>query len=125
VLDVAALAADRPRECELGSWNVSPNNKQIAFTVDFHGNREFRIFVRTLPTGPVVDEGIENAASTIVFAGDSETFHYIRNDKRSARISFGAIGSAATRRATCFCMRRKTQLLAFRSLFRSRGNLCF
>ena len=46
VLDVTALAAGELRQCELGSWTVSPNNKRIAFTVDFHGNREFRIFVR-------------------------------------------------------------------------------
>jgi oligopeptidase B len=85
VLDVAALAADRPRQCELGSWIVSSNNKRIAFTVDFQGNREYRIFVRSLPTGPVVDEGIENAASTIVFAGDSEILFYIRNEPQTVR----------------------------------------
>ena len=73
------------RQCELGSWTVSPNNKRVAFTVDFHGNREFRIFVRTLPAGQVVDEGIENAASNLVFAGDSETFFYVRNEPQTVR----------------------------------------
>src|SRR6201987_1581193 len=85
VLDVAALAADRPRQCELGSWIVSPNNKRIAFTVDFHGNREYRVFVRSLPTGQVVDQGIKDAASTIVFAGDRETFFYVRNEPQTVR----------------------------------------
>ena len=65
VLDVAALATGQARQCELGSWTVSPNNKCIAVTVDFHGNRQFRVFVRTLPSGSVVDEGIENAASNL------------------------------------------------------------
>jgi oligopeptidase B len=85
VLDVTALAAGELRQCELGSWTVSPNNKRIAFTVDFHGNREFRIFVRTLPAGQMVDEVIENAASNLVFAGDSETFFYVRNEPRTVR----------------------------------------
>ena len=85
VLDVAALAAGQQRQCELGSWTVSPNNKHIAFTVDFHGNREFRVFVRTLPANQVVDEGIENAASNLVFAGDSETFFYVSNEPRTVR----------------------------------------
>src|SRR6516225_7491122 len=85
VLDVTALASDQTRQCALGSWTVSPNNKRVAFTVDFHGNREFRVFVRTLPTGRVIDEGIENVASNLVFAGDSETFFYVRNEPRTLR----------------------------------------
>ena len=85
VLDVAALATGQARQCELGSWTVSPNNKCIAVTVDFHGNRQFRVFVRTLPSGSVVDEGIENAASNLVFARDSETFFYVRKEPRTVR----------------------------------------
>ena len=79
VLDVTALAAGQPRQFELGSWAVSPNNEHVAFTVDFNGNREFHIFVRTLPAGQVVDESIEDAASNVVFGGDSETLFYVRN----------------------------------------------
>jgi oligopeptidase B len=85
VLDVAALAAGQPRQCELGSWTVSQNNKRIAFTVDFHGNREFRVFVRELPAGQVIDEGIENVASNLVFARDNETFFYGRNELPTVR----------------------------------------
>jgi oligopeptidase B len=85
VLDVAALAAGQARQCELGSWTVSPNNERIAYSVDFRGNREFRVFVRMLSTGRVIDEGIENAASNLVFAGDSETIFYVRNEPRSVR----------------------------------------
>jgi oligopeptidase B len=85
VLDVGALAGRRSHQYQPGSWTVSPNNKRIAFAVDFHGNREFRIFVRTLSTGQVVDEGIENAASNLVFAGDSETFFYVRNEPQTVR----------------------------------------
>jgi oligopeptidase B len=85
VLDVGALAGNRSHQYQLGSWTVSPNNKRVAFTVDFNGNREFRIFVRTLLTGQVVDEGIDNAASNLVFAGDSESFFYVRNEPQTVR----------------------------------------
>ena len=85
VLDVGALAAGHPHQYQLGSWTVSPNNKRVAFTVDFNGDREFRIFVRTLSTGEVVDEGIANAASSLVFAGDSETIFYVRNEPTTVR----------------------------------------
>jgi oligopeptidase B len=85
VLDVGALAGGHSHQYQLGSWTVSPNNKHIVFTVDFSGNREFRIFVRTLLTGQVIDEGIENAAPNLVFAGDSETFFYVRNELHTVR----------------------------------------
>jgi oligopeptidase B len=51
VLDVGALAAGHPHQYQLGSWTVSPNNTRVAFAVDFNGDREFRIFVRTIATG--------------------------------------------------------------------------
>jgi oligopeptidase B len=85
VLDVGALAAGRPRQYQLGSWAVSPNNKRVAFTVDFNGDREYRVFVRTLATGEVVDEGLADAASSLVFAGDSETLFYVRNEPTTVR----------------------------------------
>ena len=85
VLDVGALAAGRPRQYQLGSWVVSPNNKRVAFTVDFNGDREFRVFVCTLLTGEVVDEGLADAASSLVFAGDSGTLFYVRNEPTTVR----------------------------------------
>jgi oligopeptidase B len=73
VLEVGALAADHPHQYQLGWWTVSPDNTRIAFAVDFNGDREFRIFVRTIATGKIIDEGVDNAASNLVFAADSET----------------------------------------------------
>jgi oligopeptidase B len=99
VLDVGALAADRPYQYQLGSWAISPNNKCVAFTVDFKGDREFRVFVRTFSTGEVVDEGIANAASSLAFAGDSETLFYVRNEPttvRSFQVWRRRIGSDST-----------------------------
>jgi oligopeptidase B len=42
---------------------VSPDNRRVAFSVDFTGGREFRIFVRTIAAGETVDQGIDNASS--------------------------------------------------------------
>ena len=88
VLDVGALAAGHPQHYQLGSWTVSPDNRQVAFAVDFTGGREFRIFVRSIETGETVDQGIENASSDLVFAADSETLFY----RHCAPTRFGFIG---------------------------------
>jgi oligopeptidase B len=85
VLDVGALAAGHPHQYQLGSWTVSPDNTRVAFAVDFNGSREFRIFVRTIATGEVIDEGIDNAASNLVFAADSETLFYVRDEPTTLR----------------------------------------
>ena len=85
VLDVGALAATHPHQSQLGSWTISPDNARVAFAVDFGGDREFRIFVRKIATGEVIDDGIENAASSLVFAADSETLFYVRNEPTTLR----------------------------------------
>jgi oligopeptidase B len=85
VLDVGALAAGHPQQYQLGSWNVSPDNTRVAFAVDFTGGRNFRIFVRTIANGETVDQGIDNASSDVVFAGDGDTLFYIRNEPATLR----------------------------------------
>ena len=85
VLDVSALAAGHPQHYQLGSWTVSPDNACVAFTVDFTGGREFRIFVRSIETGETVDQGIENANSDLVFAADSDILLYVRNESATLR----------------------------------------
>src|SRR6516165_3065265 len=58
VLDVGALAAGHPQQYQLGCWTVSPDNSRVAFAVDFTGDREYRIFVRSIASGETVDQGI-------------------------------------------------------------------
>ena len=84
VLNVGELAAGH-QQYQLGSWNVSPDNERVAFAVDFTGGREFRIFVRTIATGETVDQGIDNASSDLVFAADSDTLFYVRNEPTTLR----------------------------------------
>jgi len=85
VLDVGALAAIHPQQYQLGSWTVSPDNTRVAFTVDFTGGREYRIFARSIATGETVDQGIENASSDLVFAADSNALFYVRNEPTTLR----------------------------------------
>jgi len=85
VLDVGALAAGHPQHYQLGSWAMSPDNNRVAFAVDFTGGREFRIFVRSIATGETVDQGIDGASSDLVFAADSNTIFYVRNEPTTLR----------------------------------------
>ncbi len=84
VLDVGELASGHT-QYRLAAWTVSPDNSRVAFTVDFTGGNECRIFVRTIATGEVVDQGIGDAASSLVFAADSGTLFYVRNEPETVR----------------------------------------
>jgi oligopeptidase B len=99
VLDVGALAARHSQQCHFGAWAVSPDNTRVAFTVDFSGDREFRIFVRAIAGGDVVDQGIDSAASNIEFAADNRTLFYVRNEPQTLRayqVWRHRVGSAAS-----------------------------
>lgn len=85
VLDVDALAAGHPQQYQLGSWTMSPDNTRVAFAIDFTGGREFRIFVRTIASGETIDQGIDDAASNVVFAADGDMLVYVRNDPTTLR----------------------------------------
>src|SRR5690242_12594814 len=85
VLDVGALAARHSQQCQFGNWAVSPDNTRVAFTVDFSGDLEHRIFVRAIGGGNAVDQGIDSAASSIVFAADNRTLLYVRNEPLTLR----------------------------------------
>jgi oligopeptidase B len=84
VLDVGQLSSGHP-QYRLGSWTVSPDNSRVAFAVDFTGDLVFRVFVRTIATGEIVDQGIADAASSLVFAADSSTLFYVRNEPATLR----------------------------------------
>ena len=85
MLDVGALAGSRSYQYQLGSWTVSPNNKRVAFTVDFKGDREFRIFVRTSRPARWSMKASTMQPPILSFAGDSETFFYVRNEPQTVR----------------------------------------
>jgi oligopeptidase B len=85
VLDVGALAVGHSEHYQLGSWTVSPDNTRVAFAVDFTGSRQFRIFVRSIATGEIVDQGIDDASLDLVFTADSDTLFYVRNEPSTLR----------------------------------------
>jgi oligopeptidase B len=84
VLDIAALAAGHSFY-RVNGWEVSPDGTRVAFAVDFTGGRRHRLFVRTIATGEVADEGIIDAAPSFAFAADGETLFYTRVEPKTVR----------------------------------------
>ncbi len=60
----------------IGSFEVSPDQSRIAYSVDCLGNEIYHVHVKDLHTGKVVDEEVKNAYDSLAWATDNQTFLY-------------------------------------------------
>ncbi len=79
LLDGNVMAAEHDF-FEIGNWQVSPDNRLLAFAEDTVGRRQYTIRVKNLQTGEIHPDRIENADPAIAWAGDSRTFLYVEKD---------------------------------------------
>ncbi|MFO7324959.1 MAG: S9 family peptidase [Pseudomonadota bacterium] len=79
MLDVSALAAVHDFY-QVGSWDVSPDNRLLAFTEDTVGRRQFVLRVKDLVTGEMLADAVPNVEPGAVWAADSRTLLYVAKD---------------------------------------------
>lgn len=68
---------------EIGAWQVSPDNRLLAYAEDTVGRRQYVLRVKNLDSGALLEDRIENAEAAIVWAGDSRTLLYIEKDPQT------------------------------------------
>ncbi len=68
---------------ELADWAISPDNDWLAWTEDTVGRRMHRLRIKHLPSGSVLPEVIDGVLEEMVWAGDSRTLFYIRQDPQT------------------------------------------
>ena len=77
-----ALLLDGNREAEgeayfsIGDCEHSPDHRRLAYTLDTSGAERYRLFVRDIASGAVIDGPIEDAHGEVVWAADGETVFY-------------------------------------------------
>ncbi|MBK8557299.1 MAG: S9 family peptidase [Lewinellaceae bacterium] len=86
MLNVNLLAEGKPY-CQVGGLSVSPDNRYLAYSVDYSGRNLFQAFFMDLETGASLPDQFEVAGS-LEWANDSKTILYdtkdaitLRNDK--------------------------------------------
>jgi oligopeptidase B len=82
ILDEPAMAKGKPF-FQLGGWAVSPDNQWLAWTEDTQGRRINTLRIKNLATGEVLPESISGVLEELVWAGDSNTLFYIRQDPQT------------------------------------------
>ncbi len=79
LLDVNALAAGKDYY-SVGDFEVTPDNKILAYADDSNGRRQYTIRFRNLSTGQAYPETIAGVSANLVWADDNKTLFYVEND---------------------------------------------
>jgi oligopeptidase B len=64
----------------LSGFQVSPDNKMIAFGIDTVSRRQYTIKVKNLETGILLDDEIRSTNGNMVWANDNKTLFYTANN---------------------------------------------
>lgn len=79
LLDCNVLAAGQAF-FQLGGYEVSPDNKLLAYTVDTVGRRQFRLFVLDLASRTLLDDVLDNVEADVAWADDGSVLLYVEMD---------------------------------------------
>ena len=78
--EVLLLDGNREAEGEayfrIGGCEHSPDHRRLAYTLDTKGSERYRLFVRDIESGAVVDGPIDDAHGDVIWAADGETVFY-------------------------------------------------
>jgi len=66
---------------DIGSWEVSLNNKLLAYSVDTVSRRKYTILFKNLETGEEYPDRIPNTTGDITWANDDKTVFYAMKDE--------------------------------------------
>lgn len=84
ILDVNKLAAGKPYY-QVGGTSTTPDQKILAFAVDEVGRRIYTIHFKNLETGEIFTESIPEITGNLVWAADSTTLFYSKQDPETLR----------------------------------------
>ncbi|ALO41913.1 S9 family peptidase [Pseudoalteromonas phenolica] len=82
LLDVNELAKGHEYYSASG-LSASPNDQLLAYGEDTVSRRIYTIQVKDLKTGKLLDDKIEGAQASVVWANDNEHFYYVKKDPQT------------------------------------------
>ncbi|MGH8084495.1 MAG: S9 family peptidase [Lysobacter sp.] len=98
LLDVNQMAAGKDY-FNVGDWEVSQDNRLLAWAEDDVGRRQYVIRIKDLDSGEVFDDRITGTSAEIVWADDNETLFYVENDPETlltVRVKKHVLGTPAS-----------------------------
>ncbi len=98
LLDVNALAGDK-LFYNVGDYEVSQDNRLLAYADDTNGRRQYTVRFKDLETGELLPDTIANAEPNLVWADDNRTLFYVEKDPEtllSKRVKKHVLGTPAS-----------------------------
>ena len=83
----------------VGDWDVSQNNRLLAYALDTVGRRQYVLKVKDLSTGKMLIDSVANVEPNLVWADDNRTIYYIEKDPvtlLSKRVKSHVLGTPAS-----------------------------
>ena len=79
----------------MGAFNVSPDHQRLAYSLDTSGDEVYRLFVKELATGAVVELPFDDCDGSMTWANDSQTLFFGELDEthRPYRLHRHSLGS--------------------------------
>lgn len=84
ILNVNELAEGKDF-CQVGSLSLSPDQRQLAYAVDFLGRRIYDIYIKDLETGELLADHLPQVTANMVWAEDGHTLFYAKRDAETLR----------------------------------------
>lgn len=113
LLDVDALAKDHPYYSAVG-FNVSPDNRYLAFGVDTVSRRQYSIFIKDLETGVLLPDIIFPASGESVWGNDNQTLFYTATNPKtllSEKIKRHTVGTDSKKDAVVYREKDKSNYI--------------
>ena len=79
MLDVNQLAAGKDYYA-VGDWDVTRDNRILAYADDTNGRRQYTVRFKNVETGEVYPDVITGVSANLVWADDNRTLFYVEND---------------------------------------------
>jgi oligopeptidase B len=79
----------------LGAFEVSPDHRFLAYSIDTCGSESYTLYVKDLCTGELLSDTLSNTAPAVAWANDSQTLFYIILDdaRRPCRLFRHRLGN--------------------------------
>lgn len=98
LLDVNAMAKGKDY-FSVGDWEVSQDNRLLAWADDDIGRRQYVIRIKNLASGEIYPDVIKGVSANIVWADDNKTLLYVENDPETlltVRVKQHVLGTPAS-----------------------------
>ncbi len=96
LLDVNTLAEGQGFY-QVGRYEVSPDNRLLAYFEDTSGRRQYTLKLKNLETGELLPVEIKGLSASIAWTADSGSFYYVENDPETlltTRVRLHTLGLA-------------------------------